>query len=509
MKPAGIVLIAMLAAALPALPATCESVAQLAFPGATITRAHLAAAGAFQPPEGRAIPNLPAFCRIEGVLKPSGDSDIRFEVWMPAEGWNGKYQGVGNGGFAGSIGYSGLAQAVAHGYAAAASDTGHEAGGTDAGWALGHPEKVADFGFRAVHETADKAKAIIRAFYGERPRRSYFNSCSNGGRQALMEAQRFPADYDGIIAGAPANNWTRLLTGAVWDMQALTGDGYIPSAKLPAIEAATLKACDTADGLPDGLIDNPARCHFDPAVLRCQGAESDACLTGPQVEALRKIYGGPQTGKGASVFPGYPPGGQTGPGGWAAWITGAGPGKSLLYAFGTQFYQNMVFGDPSWDYRTFSVDRDMKVAQDKVGRLLDATDPDLARFRQRGGKLILYHGWSDAAIPAPSTIDYYRSVVSKLGAQSAESFVRLYLVPGMQHCGGGPGPNTFGQFGVADGDARHNIDSALEQWVEKGTAPAEIVASGNGRTRPLCPYPQTAHYKGSGSPDDAASFSCK
>ena len=497
----------------------CEDLAKLTLPATTVTTAESVPAGAFKPGEGQPIANLPAFCRVAGVIKPSDDSNIQFEVWMPASGWNGKFQGIGNGGFAGSISYPQMGGAVRNGYATASTDTGHAAGGTNANWALAHPQKVIDFGYRAIHETADKAKAIIRAYYGDAPKRSYFSSCSNGGRQALMEAQRFPADYDGIIAGAPANYWTHLLTGAVWDMQALADPpSYIPSSKLPAIEAATLAACDGLDGVKDGVIDNPARCHFDPSTLLCQGPESDSCLTAPQVAALEKIYSGPKNSKGEQVFPGYSPGGETGQGGWSAWITGAGPGKSLQYAFGSQFFINMVYSDPAWDLKKFSVDRDVKVADDGVARYLNATDPDLKPFKQRGGKLILYHGWSDAAIPPTNAINYYQSVVAKMGAKNSDAFVRLFMVPGMQHCAGGPGPSSFGQNVGPTGDAMHDVYTALERWVEQGIAPEQIIAtkyktgtnpaSGVERTRPLCAYPKVASWKGTGSTDDAANFVC-
>jgi feruloyl esterase len=504
---ASVVFVLMLSGATPSPAATCESLAKLALPDTSINTAESLPAGAFTPPSGPPIQNLPAFCRVAGVIRPTSDSNIHFEVWMPSSGWNHKFQGVGNGGFAGVISFGAMGSLVTRGHSTASTDTGHEAGGTDASWALGHPQKVIDFGYRAIHETAAKAKAIIGAFYGEDPRRSYFSSCSNGGRQALMEAQRFPADYDGIIAGAPANFWTHLLAAAAWDNQAiLATDSYIPAAKLPAIEAAALAACDALDGVKDGVIENPAQCRFDPAALLCKGEESDACLTAPQVAALAKIYGGPRNSKGARIFPGYSPGGEAEPGGWGAWITGAAREKSLMFAFGTQFFKNMVYATPAWDYRTFDVDRDTKAADEKAAGMLNATDPDLKRFKDRGGKLILYHGWSDAAIPATNAIDYYTSAVSKMGAKSAGEFVRLFMVPGMQHCGGGSGPNSF------------DMDAAMERWVEEGVAPEQIIAtkyktganraSGVLRTRPLCAYPEVARWKGTGSTDDAANFVC-
>ncbi len=499
---------------------SCEGVAKLALAGVSINVAQEVPAGSFTPPGGKPIADLPAFCRVAGVIKPTADSNIEFEVWMPASGWTGKYQGIGNGGFAGAIGFGAMATAIRHGYATASTDTGHSAGGTDATWALGHPEKVVDFGYRAIHETAEKAKAIVGAFYGKGPQRSYFSSCSNGGRQALMEAQRFPADYDGIIAGAPANFWTHLLSAALWDVQATMQDpaSYIPAGKIPAIESATVAACDAQDGVKDGVIDDPPRCRWDASVLLCKGPETDACLTAPQVAALKKIYSGPQNSKGETVFPGYSVGGATGAGGWPAWITGTGPGKALMYAFGTQFFTNMLYNDAAWDWRTFNVDRDMKTADDKLAAVMNATDADLKKFKARGGKLILYHGWSDAAIPPVNAIRYYESVVSKMGAKNTQPFVRLYMVPGMQHCGGGPGPGNFGQAGVPVGDAQHDIAAALELWVGQGVAPDSIIAtsyktgtnpaSGVARTRPLCAYPEVAHWKGSGSTDDAVNFEC-
>jgi len=430
--------------------------------------------------------------------------------------------GVGNGGFAGSIRYASLpganapslANALLAGYATSSTDTGHRGDGTDARWALGHPEKVVDYGYRAIHETAERSKTIIHAFYGSGPKHSYFDSCSNGGREGLMEAQRFPADYDGIIAGAPSNYNTHLLAGFITNIQAAEADpaSYITPAKLPAIESAALAACDALDGLKDGVIDDPRKCHFDPATLLCQGAESDHCLTQPQVTALKKIYAGTRTSKGEQVYPGYFMGAEAGAGGWTDWITGSAPGKGNEYKFATQGGAYILFQDPAWDYRTFNLDRDTKIADDTLGQWLNATDPNLKSFKNRGGKLIIYHGWSDPALAPTSSVEYYERVVATMGRKDAESFTRLFMVPGMQHCGGGPGPNSFGG----------PITAALEQWIEQGSAPNKIIAtryktdgdrygdpsSGVARTRPLCPYPQVARHEGSGSIDDAANFAC-
>ena len=334
-----------------------------------------------------------------------------------------------------------------------------------------------------------------------------------------MEAQRYPADYNGIVAGAPANYWTHLLSLAASNMLATLNkpEDYIPASKLPAIQAAALAACDTVDRVQDGVIEDPRQCRFDPSVLLCKEGDSATCLTAPQLTALQKLYAGSTTSKGQRVFPGYSPGGEANPSGWLPWITGPAPEKSALYAFGTQFFKNMVFDDADWQFRTFDVDRDVKIADDKMAKNMNSNDPDLSAFRNRGGKLILFHGWSDAAIPPQNAIDYVDSVDAKMGEKNVDSFLRLYMVPGMQHCGGGAGVTSFGGQAAA-GDRFHDVNAALEAWVEKGQAPTEIIAtkyksgsdqsSGVVRTRPLCPYPTVASWKGTGSTDDAANFTC-
>ncbi len=504
--------------------ATCEGLAELKLPNTTITAAQSVAPGAFTPPAGSAAPykELPSFCRVAGVIKPTSDSEIKFEVWMPIANWNGKFQGIGNGGFAGSISYGGpaggLAGALQRGYATASTDTGHSGG--DASWALGHPEKLVDYGHRAIHEMTEKAKLVIKAFYGDGPKRSYFASCSNGGRQGLMEAQRYPNDYDGIVAGAPANAFSQILTGFAWNMQLLLNDpaSYIPAKKLKAIETAVLAACDARDGVKDGVLDDPTKCGFDTAVLLCKGAETDECLTEKQVAALKQIYAGPRNARGQQIIPGFTPGGETGPGGWTGWITGATPTSAAQFFFSTQAFKNMVYSNPNWDYKTFDLERDGKAADEKLASVLNATDPNLKAFSARGGKLILYHGWNDAALPPVNTINYFQSVVAKLGQRQANGFMRLYMAPGVQHCAGGPGPDTFGQMVTsAQSDPQHDLTLALERWVEQGVAPDQVIATKRqganqqaqaSRTRPLCPYPQVARYKGSGSTDDAANFNC-
>ncbi len=502
--------------------ASCSTLLELKLKTTTITSAQPVTTGAFRPPGGRPIYGLPPFCRVQGVAKPSSDSDIEFEVWMPVSGWNGKYRGAGNGGFAGNISYGDMARAVRGGYATASTDTGHRAEGTDARWALGHPQKVIDFGYRAIHLTALNAKAIIQAFYGQPVHYSYFESCSDGGREALMEAQRYPGDYNGILAGAPANYWTLLLSAAFFNTQVpglVNRARYIPESKLPAISAAVLSACDAEDGVKDGILNDPTKCHFNPSTLLCKGADTAACLTTPQVAELRKIYAGLRKPDGEQLFPGYMPGGELGGGGWKLWITGNAPATSLQYAFGINYFRDMVFDNASWSYRGANVNAAIRLATRETARALNATDGNLTAFEHRGGKLILYHGWSDAAIPPLNTVNYYKSVLARLGQAQTKSFVRLYMAPGMQHCGGGPGPSLFGQLGVITApDPARNVSAALEQWVEKGVAPGSIIATkyldpfhpskGIEMTRPLCPYPEIAKYKGSGNPNDAANFVC-
>jgi Tannase and feruloyl esterase len=499
-----------------AAPGSCEGLAQLALPNTKITVAQPVSAGEFTLPGRPPMKDLPAFCRVAATLNPSADSDIKIEVWLPIAAWNGKYRGQGNGGFAGSISFDGMAAAIKLGYATAGSDTGHT--GNDASWALGHPEKVVDFGWRAIHEMTVKAKAIIQNYYSSGPRQSYFASCSDGGREALMEAQRFPTDYDGIIAGAPANYWTRLLTtGLLLQAVTLNGDGYIPPGKLPAINAAVMAACDAKDGVTDGLLTDPRQCRFDPAVLICKGAESDSCLTDGQARALRAIYAGAGDAGGRLYFPGFSMGSEDA--GWISWITGPMPRRSTGYFFGSQFFTNMVYEKADWDFRTFNFEEGSKLAETKTAAALNSVDPNLKPFKARGGKLIMYHGWNDPAIPPVNTINYFASVLAQMGGRDTESFVRLFMAPGMAHCGGGPGPNVFGQggSGIAD-DPDHNIYRALEQWVEHGNAPARIIAAkynndrnpalGVKMTRPLCAYPNVAKYKGSGDTNDAANFVC-
>ena len=479
-------------------PVPCESLRGLSLPDTTIVSATLVPAGTFTPPSQAANAGpaprpiaMPAACRVVGRVTPA----VNFEVWMPATNWNGKFQGVGGGGFAGSISYGPIAGALLRGYATASTDTGHSTPGGS--WALGHPELVTDYAYRGIREMTLKAKAIVTAFYGDAPRLSYFVGCSTGGRQGLMEAQRFPEDYNGIVAGAPANFFTHLMAGTLWAATATLKDpaSFIPPAKYPLINKAVMAACDSRDGVSDGLIENPQRCAFDPKTLQCAGAENETCLTAPQVEAARRLYASavnPRTKQ--EIFPGLAPGGELT---WGAMAGGPQP-----FSIPVDFYKYFLFANPDWEWKTFDFDKDVEAVDQKFGGLLNATNPDLKAFKARGGKLIMYHGWNDQLIQPMNSVNYYNSVAKKMGAQETDEFLRLFMAPGMTHCAGGPGPNTF------------DAVAALEQWVEHGTKPASIVASHAtsgtvDRTRPLCPYPQVATYKGSGSIDAAANFVCK
>jgi hypothetical protein len=500
---------------------SCSSLKQISLANTSITLAATVAAGAYTPPNLKpdekvppAFKHAPAFCRVMATLAPTADSDIKFEVWMPVSGWNGRFRGLGNGGFAGYINYTGLAAAVTQGYAASSTDTGHAT--NDASWALGHPEKVIDYGYRAVHGMTIDAKAVVKAFYGGEVKHGYFASCSNGGRQALMEAQRYPADYDGILAGAPANSWVPMLTAGIKVLQATDGPGYISAAKIPAIAKAVLAACDAQDGVTDGILNDPRQCHFDPSVLKCKKQESDACLSAAQLKALETIYAGSRDATGKQIFPGMLPGAEDGEGGWKPWITGTEKGKSAYQFFVDGYFSNMVYGNKDWGFQTANIDAALKLAYKNTGEAMDAMSPDLKSFLGRGGKLILYHGWNDPAISSLNTINYFNSVVATNGEKSAA--VRLYMVPGMQHCSGGPGATSFGQRDAATrGDAQHDIFTALVEWVEERHAPGSLIAAKYGEgadgdsvqmTRPLCPYPQSARFKGKGDPNEASSFEC-
>ena len=487
----------------------CAELTGLRLDDTTITAATLLPAGANPNPVGTiALP----ICRVVAVTEPA----VQFEVWLPSSGWNGKFQLVGNGGTAGVISYSAMRPALARGYAVASTDTGHVSSGSfDSTWALNRPDLVADFGHRGTHVTAVNGKAITRAFYGEKPNYSYYVGCSKGGQQGLMEAQRYPEDFDGLIAGDPANNWTRFYAGShLWYSMATLKDpeSYIPASKTALLGNASRAACDAIDGIVDGVIDDPRKCKFDPAVLTCKAGQDPAtCLTPKQVTAAKAIYSGVRTPWGELVHPPLVPGAEDGPGGWAAWTTGSAPFTGLHWLAADGFFRYMVFNNPGYDPMTFNFGSDLLFALHKVGHSVDAVDPDLRDLQKRGSKLIVYHGFSDPDISPLNSINYFESVVDfnarrhddrDDALERTQDFFRLFMVPGMQHCSGGPGPNSFDML------------TQLENWVEKGQAPTRVVASHitNGvvdRTRPLCVDPKVAVYDGSGSTDDEANFACR
>ena len=480
--------------------APCENLGDLKLPDTMITSAQSVPAGGFAPAGGAGrgggnqFGDLPAFCRITATLKPSSDSNIKIEVWMPASNWNGKFEAVGNGGWNGNIDSNALATGLRRGYATAATDTGHEGGGGP--W-MQSQEKLVDFGYRAIHEMTVKAKALIKAYYNNEAKLSYWNGCSAGGRQGLKASQKYPNDFDGIVAGAPALNSTGRAAFSVWIAQNMHKEeaSYIPPAKYGPIHDAVLQACDAIDGVKDRVIENPRQCKFDPKVLQCSAGDSANCLTSPQVLSAQTMYKPVVNSKTQkSIFPGLEPGSEMG------WATFGGP---QAFGIGTQMYQFMVFKDPNWDYKKLNFDSDMATVDKIENGVINAMDPNLKPFFAHGGKMIQYHGWADQQIPSGSSVEYYQSVLDTMGGiGKVKENYRLFMVPGMGHCGGGDGPSTFDML------------AALEQWVEKGKAPDAIPAAHltNGqpdRTRILCPYPQVATYKGSGSTDDAANFACK
>jgi len=481
----------------------CANLAALTIPNITVNASTLVAAGLFSPPGSQVPITLPAFCRVEATARPTTDSEIRFEVWIPpVEAWNGKFQGVGNGGYQGSISYPAMAVALRRGYATASTDTGHT--GDDVKFGQGHPEKVIDYGWRAIHVMTDTAKVIVHNAQGRFADKSYFVGCSAGGHQAMSEAQRFPDDYDGIVAGAPANNRIRQTFAFMWSWTAThkaDGTSILPASKLALVTKAAVAACDANDTLKDGLIEDPRKCAFDAASLACKpGADEATCLTAPQVEAVKKVHDGaknPRTGE--QLFTGWPKGsenfGEAAIQGWRQYITDSRePSRVGVFKY-------FLFHDPNWDVRSLDYERDLAYAEQRLPHL-HAVDRDLTPFKKSGGKLIAYAGWMDPVVPPQDTAAYYEGVVKTMGGlDKTRDFYRLFTAPGMGHCSGGPGPNQF------------DAVTALEQWVEKGIAPDKLIATHStggtvDRTRPLCPYPQVARYKGTGSIDEAASFAC-
>jgi feruloyl esterase len=514
----------------------CENLTGLKLSNTTVNSATLVAKGAFTPPAnaagggaqaagaqagrgaaaGRGAPaasgaqagrgpgggqnavyaNTLAFCRVLATVRPVADSEIKVEVWLPAEGWNGRLEALGNGGFSSAIMYGNLAQAVVKGYAATGTNTGFD--GNDSSFSIGHPEKITDWGNRAVHEMTVTAKAIVDARYGSGPKYSYWNSCSTGGRQGWVAAEYYPGDFDGLAIGDPANPMTRLQANNIYVSLALNNDpaSFIPEAKWAMIHEKVMDQCDAVDGLKDGLIQDPMKCNFKIETLLCKNGDAADCLTAPQLEALKKINTGsknPRTGE--QLYPAYPLGTN---------MALAGPIVRKDVPDGSsQSTFRMLFQDPAWDYHTFDFDKDTARA-DKLGNnTINAVNPEkLKALFARGGKVLLYHGWEDPAISPLISVDLYnKAVAANGGLGKTYNDIRLFLVPGMPHCQGGYGPNAFDRVDV------------VADWVEKGIAPDQIVATHStggqvDRSMPLCPYPQIAKYKGSGGIDKAENFTC-
>jgi feruloyl esterase len=504
--------------ALAAIPASaqqsCESLASLKIPNVTITSVKAGKPGFELPGQSGFMGNVPGmkisapFCRIEAFSAPTSDSHIGIEGGLPDKAnWNGTFLAAGNAGFIGSLSSAGLAEIMQQGYVAGGTDTGHVDAGFE--WAIGHPEKWADWGYRAVHEMAVLTKKLAETYYGKPIQHSYWNSCHNGGNQGLNEAQRYPDDFDGIVAGDPAFWISHLQPGSLYISwlalkDGVNGPGYIPPAKIEVLNKAAIAACDGNDGLVDGLIQDPPSCKFDPASIQCKGADAADCLTAGQVDTARKIYAGAKFKDGTPIYSGFERGSELN---WNFMI------EKEPFSVNINYFKGMVFQDPNWDFRTFDVDRDTRLGMDRLSKYIDGNNPDLRPFKKSGGKIIIISSWNSLALPPRQVSEYYKQVAKVAGGQKqTEDFARLFQVPG-----GGGCPGFMRN--VEDFDAFQ----AMQQWVEQGKAPDKIIysyregggaAAGMGspgkvyRTRPVCAYPKQSKYKGSGDINDAANFTC-
>jgi feruloyl esterase len=503
----------------PSIAASCDAVAGLQIDHTMIDAAESHPAGAYTPVGGAELAGLPAFCRVHGVVSPVDGSHVGFEVWLPEAEWNGKIEMLGNGGYSSAMAFPAMAEQLKRGYAAVATDTGHN--GDDPDFAAGHPEAIVDWASRAVHVSIEAAKSVASTLYGEAARHAYFWGCSTGGQQALMEAQRHPEDFDGIIAGDPGNNRTHLNAGFLWQFvknhHAADLSVIVPPEKLALVTDAVVKECRGKDGglSSDDFLTDPEFCAFQPAELLCKGGDAPDCLTQDEVDAMTAMYSGahdPKTGE--QIYYGWPKGSEN-----SGRVVEALPGWSLYWADPAHpdrparlnFWRIWAFQEPDWDWRSFDFDAGMTTVDDRLAATINAVSPDLSAFRAAGGKLIHYHGLADPVVPPRESIDYYERVQATEDAgrppraDASADFYRLFLAPGLYHCQGGPGPN------VLDGQG------ALERWVEQGVAPETIAAvkyrddkpaQGVVMSRALCPYPKRAHYLGAGNPSEASSFSC-
>lgn len=501
-------------------PKACDaaSFTALNLDRAKIVSATAVPAGSYTPPGATpAQAGLPAFCVVKGEAAPTADSLIRFEVWVPqGSAWNGKLVATGNGGYSPTLSYGDMAYAMRQGYAAIGGDTGHQAAdGNDMTWGVGHPEKIVDWGTRSVSAITAPGKRIVAQLQGRPATRAYYYGCSTGGHQAYAEVQTYPQDFDGVIAGAPGNNRVALNAEFLWRYlsarEARSNTLVLTPAKAQLLGKAAVAACDTLDGVADGVVADPRACtsdHFKPESLQCAGADAPDCLTAAQVSAVKKIYEGPKNPRtGTQIYPGQVVGTEAG---WPSYWGAATPVRA-------DFWRLWVYNTPTWDAWGFDFDGDLAVSLAKTGPMVDHVNPDISAFKARGGKLIAFQGWADPVVSGVDTIAYYDKVRALQGSQAAtDSFFRLFMAPGMDHCRGGPGANVFGNAGVAapEPSAQNDLLMALDRWVEQDTAPERLIAARvtNGvvtQTRPLCAYPKTAVYNGSGSTDDAASFVCR
>lgn len=499
-----------------ALPKACttEAMGATALTDASLVSAQAVAAGTYTPPGSGALNDLPAFCRLTAQARPTSASLINFEIWVPqGQAWNGKMVVTGNGGYSPALSYRDMAYAMRQGYAVAGGDTGHQT--DDMYFGVASTEKIIDWGSRSIHAITVPARKLVAELAAKAPSRSYYYGCSTGGHQGYAEIQRYPEDFDGVIAGAPGNNRTRLnvefMHRFLSNRAANTNTPVIlTSAKAQLITQRAVAACDTLDGVTDGVIEDPLACtpdKFDVGSLQCAGAPAADCLTAEQVAVARKIYAGPKNPRtGAQIYPGLPVGTESG---WSQYWGNTEPTRA-------DYWRLWVFENPHWDWWTFDFDRDLAFTDAKISPLVDQTNPDISRFKARGAKAIVYQGWNDAVVNAVDTIAYYDKVKALQGSQEeTDKFFRLFLVPGMGHCSGGTGTGLFGNQGGASPTPSpdHDVLMALDRWVESGVAPDRIIASrvsGGAvvRTRPLCPFPKKAVYRGTGSTDDAASFTC-
>jgi feruloyl esterase len=522
----------LLTHAVPAAAGACENlVINLGLSGTAVSAATTVPGPSYTAPDGVTYANVPSFCKVSAVLTPTSDSFINVELWMPTSSWNGRFEGVGNGGYAGTIalGVPAMVQGLQWGFAVATTDMGTApSGNNDADALVGHPQKWIDWGWRATHLMTTTSKQIMQAYYGSGPQYSYFNGCSTGGEQAHMEAQRFPDDYNGILGGDPANNRTHAHTAILNNYRAMhaTPQSLFTSSQAQAVTNAIVAACVVGSGglASDPFLTDPRTCNWDPSALQCTGVDTGSCLSPDQVQAARAMYAGahdPATGH--LIFPGSVRGSESdGQFGWT------GIGSQPEVPFGSIF--KWAFG-PTFTYPNFNFDSDMAAMDSLLAPNVNANSTDLSAFAKRGGKMIMYHGWADPLISPQESIDYYQRLVAAQGnngaaaAKQTQNFYRLFMVPGMAHCAFGTGPNAFGnRFSgqvyaapPAAADPQHDIFLALQQWVEKGVAPTRVIATkysgevpqaGVVMTRPLCVYPQVAKYGGSGDVNDAANFVC-